>query len=68
MQCRLLPVGQAEGAAILTRLAARCPALAAEAQNEGLDGIGTAAPLIDIASMRHEAMGQGGHGARMFRS
>lgn len=51
---RLLPVGQAQGQAILHRLTARIPAVAAAAQTGDLDSLSATAFLTDIAAMHHE--------------
>ena len=53
---RLLPVGQAEGQAILARLTARLPALAATTRDGDLDALSATAFLTDIAAMHHETL------------
>ena len=51
---RLLPVGQAEGQAILARLTRRLAAVAEATQHGDLDTLSATAYLTDIAAMRHE--------------
>lgn len=60
---RLVPLGQTKGAAIVAGLMPLCRAVAAEAASAGLDGIGGAAILSDIAAMRHETQD-----VRLFRT
>lgn len=60
---RLMPLGQTEAQRVLARLAPACAAVAAEAAGASLDDLGSAAFLIDAASMRHEASAP-----RLFRS
>jgi urease accessory protein len=60
---RLIPLGQSDGQRVIAGLE-RSVAVAAEfAQATPLDAIGTAAPLIDWCSMRHETQY-----TRLFRS
>lgn len=51
---RLVPLGQTDGQAVLTRLTPLCQSLAAEAQAATLDDLGGCAFHSDIASMQHE--------------
>ena len=51
---RLLPVGQAEGQAILHKLTARIPAVAEATAAGDLDALSATAFLTDIAAMQHE--------------
>ncbi|WP_317626043.1 urease accessory protein UreF [Rhodalgimonas zhirmunskyi] len=51
---RLLPVGQTEGQAMLRRLSALCPQIAADTDAGDLSELASTAFLTDIASMRHE--------------
>lgn len=60
---RIVPLGQTAGQAALSRLSARCPAIASQALQDTLDDIGSSAFLADIASMRHETLY-----SRIFRS
>ncbi len=60
---RLLPVGQTEGQAVLRRLTARIPAVAAETESGNLDRLSATAFLTDIAAMHHETLP-----TRMFRT
>ena len=60
---RIVPLGQTEGQAALTRLSSLCPAIASEALEDTVDDIGSACFLADIASMRHETLY-----SRIFRS
>ncbi|MEX2518830.1 MAG: urease accessory UreF family protein [Paracoccaceae bacterium] len=60
---RLIPLGQTEGQRIVAGLAPQCAALAAEAARAGLDDLGGAALLSDIAAMAHETQ----H-VRLFRT
>jgi urease accessory protein len=53
---RFSPLGQTEGQAVLARLHPVIGEVAAWAAVTGVDGIGTAAILADMASMRHESM------------
>lgn len=60
---RLIPLGQTEGQRVVTALAPLCAALANEALTADPDDIGGFAPLIDIASQRHDMLY-----SRLFRS
>ncbi len=60
---RLIPLGQSEGVRLLAALEGRIAALAQEAAKTTLDDLGGFAPLIDIASMKHETQY-----TRLFRS
>jgi urease accessory protein len=60
---RLIPLGQTEGLRVLARLEPLLPRLVAGAIAAGLDDIGGAAVMADIASMRHETQY-----TRLFRS
>ncbi|MCR8550356.1 urease accessory protein UreF [Salipiger sp. P9] len=60
---RLIPLGQTEGQRIVTALAPLCASLAKQAETASLDEIGGFAPLIDIASQRHDMLY-----SRLFRS
>lgn len=60
---RLIPLGQTEGQQLLAHLEPTVHALASEALSADLDGLGGAAFLADIASMRHETQY-----TRLFRS
>ena len=60
---RLVPLGQTEGQRVLGALEGLVHAAAAEAGSTPLDEVGTAAPVIDWCSMRHETQ----H-TRLFRS
>ena len=60
---RLIPLGQTEGQGIIARLAPLVRTVAAEAAGAGLDEIGSASFLGDIAAMRHETQE-----VRLFRS
>ncbi|MBS0126612.1 urease accessory protein UreF [Thetidibacter halocola] len=60
---RLVPLGQTDGQRITLALAPLCAALAERALTADLDEIGGFAPLIDVASMRHETLY-----SRIFRS
>lgn len=60
---RLSPLGQTEGQRIVAALHPACAALAKEALASGLDDIGGASILADIASMRHETQE-----VRLFRT
>ncbi len=60
---RLVPLGQTDGQRVLAGLAPLCTRLAGEAATAGLDDLGGAAFLSDVASMRHEAKE-----VRVFRS
>lgn len=60
---RLVPLGQTDGQRALTRVAARLPAIAEAAMATPLDELGTAAPLLELASIAHETLY-----TRLFRS
>lgn len=60
---RLVPLGQTEGQAVLQRLSALCPQIAARAGEEGPEGLMSAAFASDIAAMRHETLNH-----RIFRT
>ncbi|WP_047996152.1 urease accessory protein UreF [Puniceibacterium sp. IMCC21224] len=60
---RLVPLGQTDGQRIVKALSPCCTELAERAWEADLDDIGGFAPLIDIASQRHESLY-----SRIFRS
>ncbi len=60
---RLIPLGQTDGQAVIAALEGVVAATAASVPASPLDEIGTAAPLIDWCSMRHETQY-----TRLFRS
>lgn len=60
---RLVPLGQTDGQRVLAALESIIHGAAAEAGGTPLDEVGTAAPVIDWCSMRHETQ----H-TRLFRS
>ncbi|HLZ66824.1 MAG TPA: urease accessory UreF family protein [Aliidongia sp.] len=60
---RLVPLGQTDGQRALARLAPLIVRVAAAAEATSLDDVGTAAPAIDLSSMRHETQY-----TRLFRS
>jgi urease accessory protein len=60
---RLIPLGQSDGQRVIAGLERSVAAAAEAAQTTPLDAIGTAAPLIDWCSMRHETQY-----TRLFRS
>jgi urease accessory protein len=60
---RLIPLGQTDGQRITAALAPTIQAVADEASRASLDDLGTATPLIDWCSMRHETQR-----TRLFRS
>lgn len=60
---RLLPLGQLAGQRILWALQPCIARLAAEVQGKGMDDIGSFAPGLEIAAMRHATLD-----ARLFRS
>mgnify|MGYP004449041043 FL=1 len=60
---RLIPLGQTDGQRVVQALAPLCAALAAHAREAELDDLGGFAPLIDIASQRHDMLY-----SRLFRS
>ncbi len=60
---RLIPLGQSDGQRVIAGLERSVAAAAEAAEATPLDAIGTAAPLIDWCSMRHETQY-----TRLFRS
>lgn len=60
---RLIPLGQSDGQRVIAGLECSVAAAAEAAQETPLDAVGTAAPLIDWCSMRHETQY-----TRLFRS
>ena len=60
---RLIPLGQTEGLKLVAALAPVCVAVATDALSAGLDDLGSASFLADIASMQHETQY-----SRLFRS
>lgn len=60
---RLIPLGQSDGQRVIAGLESSVAVAADAAQATPLDAIGTAAPLIDWCSMRHEIQY-----TRLFRS
>ena len=60
---RLIPLGQTDGQRVLAASGPRICAAAARAASTPVDELGTAAPRIDLASMRHETQY-----TRLFRS
>jgi urease accessory protein len=60
---RLIPLGQTDGQRALAALVAVVTAAAARAEDCSIDDLGTAAPRIDLCSMRHETQY-----TRLFRS
>ncbi len=60
---RLVPLGQTDGQIALAALEATVLETAREAFGRGADDIGSAAFMIDLASMRHETQY-----TRLFRS
>jgi urease accessory protein len=60
---RLVPLGQTDGQLALTRLAAALPGIADRALATPLDDLGTATPLLELASIAHETLY-----TRLFRS
>jgi urease accessory protein len=60
---RLIPLGQTDGLRVLARLEPLIPPLVTRALRAGLDDIGGASVMADIASMRHETQY-----TRLFRS
>ena len=60
---RLIPLGQTDGQHAIAALMPTILAVAPRALQTPLDELGTAAPAVDIASMRHETQ----H-TRLFRS
>ena len=60
---RLIPLGQADGQIATARLAPRIAEITAFARQTSLDELGTAAPLLELCSIRHETQY-----TRLFRS
>ena len=60
---RLIPLGQTDGQIATARLAPRIAAISANAFQTPLDELGTAAPLLELYSIRHETQY-----TRLFRS
>jgi urease accessory protein len=60
---RLIPLGQTDGQRVIAALESAVGAVVASAQATPLDETGTAAPLLDWCSMRHETQY-----TRLFRS
>jgi urease accessory protein len=60
---RLVPLGQSKGQALIAALEPEIAASSRRGRADRLDEIGTAAPLLDVASMRHETQY-----TRLFRS
>jgi urease accessory protein len=60
---RLIPLGQTDGQRLTAALAGAIEEVAQEAAAASLDDLGTAAPVIDWCSMRHETQY-----TRLFRS
>jgi urease accessory protein len=60
---RLIPLGQTDGQIATARLALRIAAIAADALATPLGELGTAAPLLELCSIRHETQY-----TRLFRS
>jgi urease accessory protein len=60
---RLVPLGQTDGQRALARLVPVIARIAVAAAATSLDDVGTAAPAIDLSSMRHETQY-----TRLFRS
>ena len=60
---RLVPLGQTEGQAVLSRLTPICAETVDKADGQTLDDLSSAAFLSDIAAMRHETLK-----IRLFRS
>ena len=60
---RLVPLGQTDGQIATARLAGRIEAIAERAMATPLDELGTAAPLLELASLHHETLY-----TRLFRS
>ena len=60
---RLIPLGQSDGQRVIAALERVIAATAADIVATPLDEIGTAAPLVDWCSMRHETQY-----TRLFRS
>jgi urease accessory protein len=51
---RLIPLGQSDGQRIIAQLEAHVARAVEAANDRPLDEIGTAAPMLDLCSMRHE--------------
>ena len=60
---RLIPLGQTDGQIAIARLAPRIDSIALAALQSTLDELGTASPLLEICSIRHETQY-----TRLFRS
>lgn len=60
---RLIPLGQTDGQIATARLAPRIAAVATDASATPLDDFGTATPLLELCSIRHETQY-----TRLFRS
>lgn len=60
---RLVPLGQTDGQIATAMLAGRIEAIAERAMITPLDDLGTAAPLLELASLHHETLY-----TRLFRS
>ena len=60
---RLIPLGQTDGQIAIARLVPVVSQVCAEAQGTALDDLGTAAPLVELCSLRHETQY-----TRLFRS
>jgi urease accessory protein len=60
---RLVPLGQTAGQLALTRLTVALPAIADRALTTPLNDLGTASPLLELASIAHETLY-----TRLFRS
>lgn len=60
---RLVPLGQTDGQIATARLAPRIALIAADALATSLDELGTAAPLLELCSIKHETQY-----TRLFRS
>jgi urease accessory protein len=60
---RLVPLGQTDGQRVTATLSAAVLEVAAEAMAGSIDDLGSAAPMIDLLSMKHESQ----H-SRLFRS
>jgi urease accessory protein len=60
---RLIPLGQSDGQRVVRALEPVVGAAAEAALNIPMDELGTAAPMVDICSMKHETQY-----TRLFRS
>jgi urease accessory protein len=60
---RLIPLGQTDGQRVIAALAPRIAAAAEVALTRPLEDLGSAAPMVDLLSMRHETQY-----TRLFRS